>query len=201
MHFTRLMELLGLPLLWAVGIYAALQLQNLSLANEHTICGPWGCGPTTSALAAMHLGWFALLGPPILYLPRRLGWTQRAHRRLASVLVGMAMLGIAAIVAWQWFVWLPQAGAWSKQYLLQRCGFAVATAVDLPLIQLAILGGILSLSKCDSPPAQPPNATTAAAGVQDSPPLGELVASETPSPNTNDAGPSHRQNAGRSRQE
>lgn len=55
----------------------------------------------------------------------------------------MVAMDTIAIVAWQWLVWLPQAGAWSKDYIWQRCGFAVVTAVDWPLIPLLLLSGIL----------------------------------------------------------
>ncbi|HBJ37868.1 MAG TPA: hypothetical protein DDZ51_24540 [Planctomycetaceae bacterium] len=58
-------------------------------------------------------------------------------------LFSAGLSGVLAIVAWQWLVWLPQAGAWSKDYIWQRCGFAVVTAVDWPLIPLLILSGIL----------------------------------------------------------
>jgi len=50
-----------------------------------------------------------------------------------------ATLGIDRIV------WLPQAGEWSKQYFWQRCGFAVAAAIDFPLLQLTAIGIALRL--------------------------------------------------------
>jgi len=53
--------------------------------------------------------------------------------------------GVFAIIAWQWIIWLPQADEWSKQYIWQRSGFAVATAVDFPLLQLTAIGIALRL--------------------------------------------------------
>ncbi len=142
----RICELLGLPLLWGAGVYGAISLQNLAVADEHTICGPWGCGPTTGALLAMHIGWLAVLGPPLLYLPGRIGLSAQVVRWLSGTLVTIGIIGITAIVAWQWLVWLPQSGAWSRPYIWQRCAFAVAIAIDWPLVQLALLGITLPIS-------------------------------------------------------
>ncbi len=142
----RICELLGLPLLWGAGVYGAISLQNLAVADEHTICGPWGCGPSTGALLAMHVGWLAVLGPPLLYLPGRIGLSSQIVRWLSGSLVTIGIIGITAIVAWQWLVWLPQAGEWSRQYIWQRCAFAVAISIDWPLVQLALLGITLPIS-------------------------------------------------------
>jgi hypothetical protein len=79
----------------------------------------------------------------MIYLPLRLKWSNSAIRRLSLGLFATGLSGALAIVAWQWLVWLPQAGAWSKDYIWQRCGFAVVTAVDWPLIPLLILSGLL----------------------------------------------------------
>lgn len=59
-----------------------------------------------------------------------------AIRRLSIGLFSAGLTGVLAIVVWQWLVWLPQAGAWSKGYIWQRCGFAVLTAVDWPVVQI-----------------------------------------------------------------
>ena len=140
MPLIRNAELLGVPLIWAIGVFGALSLPYSSLVNEHALCGPWGCGPTTSALLAMHVGWLAFLAPPMLYLPFRihLGRKLTQYLSVCSVVVGLA--GMTAIVAWQWLFWLPQAGEWSRPYIWQRCGFAIATAVDWPLTQLLLIG-------------------------------------------------------------
>lgn len=141
----RAAELLGLPLLWGAGVYGAISLQNVAIANEHTICGPWGCGPATGALLAMHVGWLAVLGPPLLYLPHRMGLSSTLVRRFSGTMFSLGIIGIAAIVAWQWLVWLPKAGEWSRPYIWQRCGFAIVTAVDWPFIQLTLVGAALFL--------------------------------------------------------
>ena len=44
---------------YGVGAFGALQLGRLELG--HSICGPWGCGPPTEALLAMHCFWLVSL--------------------------------------------------------------------------------------------------------------------------------------------
>ncbi|RMF44006.1 MAG: hypothetical protein D6753_03630 [Planctomycetota bacterium] len=145
MRAYRIAELVVLPLAWGGTILAALQTQRLIGPTTHSICGPWGCGPETGALVAMHLGWMAILGPPLLYLPLRMRLSPRCVGRLAAGLVAVAAAGIGAIVAWQWLAWLPSAGAWARPYIWQRCAFAVVTAIDLPLLQVLGLGMILAV--------------------------------------------------------
>lgn len=143
----RICEMFALPLLWGGGVYGAISLQDLAVADAHTICGPWGCGPTTGPLLAMHVGWLALLGPPLLYLPGRIGLSSKFVGWLSAALVATGLIGITAIVAWQWLVWLPKSGDWSREYIWQRCAFAVAIAIDWPLIQLTLLGTTLAISR------------------------------------------------------
>ena len=141
--FYRFGEIMLLPIAWAALVLGSLQTKLLVSASAHSVCGPWGCGPETSALVAMHAGWLAVIGPPLVYFPLRLKWSNSAIRRLSLGLFAAGLSGVLAIVAWQWLVWLPQAGAWSKDYIWQRCGFAVVTAVDWPLIPFLILSGLL----------------------------------------------------------
>jgi TRAP-type C4-dicarboxylate transport system permease large subunit len=143
MMLFRLGEIIVLPIAWAALVLGSLQSKLLVSASAHSVCGPWGCGPETAALVAMHAGWLAVIGPPLIYFPMRLKWQKSSIRRLALGLMIAGLAGVLAIVAWQWFVWLPQAGAWSKDYIWQRCGFAIVTAVDWPLIPLLILSGLL----------------------------------------------------------
>jgi hypothetical protein len=143
--FFRLSEIILLPIAWATLVLGALQLKLLVSASAHSVCGPWGCGPETGALAAMHAGWLAAIGPPFVYFPIRLAWRKSSIRRLALGLVIVGLAGILGVFAWQWFVWLPQAGDFARNYFWQRCGFAIITAVDWPLLQLVFLAGILWL--------------------------------------------------------
>ena len=139
----RLGEIVFIPIAWAAIVLGSLQSKFLVSASAHSVCGPWGCGPETAALVAMHAGWLAFMGPPLIYLPLRLKLQNSAIRKLAFGMFLTGLTGVLAIVAWQWLVWLPQAGPWSKDYIWQRCGFAVVTAIDWPLIPLLILSAIL----------------------------------------------------------
>ena len=143
MHIRRLVDLIGLAFLWAACIYGAVSLKDLRFANDHSICGPWGCGPATSALVALHLGWLALMAPPILYLPRRVGLSRQVIRWLGTAIATSGLVLALGIILWQWFVWLPNVGEWAKPYIWQRCAFAVATAIDIPSIQLIAVGTAL----------------------------------------------------------
>ena len=145
MMLFRLGEIIVLPIAWAALVLGSLQSKLFVSASAHSICGPWGCGPETAALVAMHAGWLAVIGPPLIYFPLRLKWSSAVIHRLSFGLFSAGIAVVLAIVAWQWLVWLPQAGAWSKDYIWQRCGFAVVTAVDWPLIPLLILSGLLKI--------------------------------------------------------
>ena len=63
---------------WAILIWIFLQSSRLVSASEHSFCGPWGCGPSADSLVAMHMGWLAFMGPPLIYLSM--------HRNLSSTL-------------------------------------------------------------------------------------------------------------------
>lgn len=144
MERLRWVELIGLPVLWCGSIYAALSVRDVAIASSHSICGPWGCGPTTGALMAVHLGWAAIIWPPLAYFPYRFRWRSSRTRSLGITLATCGAIGAVGIVAWQWLVWLPQANEWSKPYIWQRSGFALVTAVDWPLFQLIGIGTFLS---------------------------------------------------------
>ena len=178
MFTKRLLELIGLPMLWGALVYGAISLNEFRFGSDHSICGPWGCGPTTSSLLAMHVGWLALLAPPFLYLPKRIGLGYKAIRWFGTAIALTGLSGVFAIVAWQWIVWLPQAGEWSKQYIWQRCGFALATAIDFPLLQLTAIGIALRLLNTQSDNLR---TTTAFESIEPSLTSNELRAAPTTS--------------------
>lgn len=135
----RFLELIFVPSLWALLVLGALETGAFVNGDNHAICGPWGCGPDTSSLVAVHAGWLAVVGPPLFYVPLRLKMSNKTIRKVALGLWALAAVAVLSIVAWQWFVWLPEANSWSKDYFWQRCGFVVVTAIDWPLIPLLIL--------------------------------------------------------------
>jgi hypothetical protein len=140
----RLLELVVLPVLWALLIFAALQSNGLVSETDHSVCGPWGCGPEIGDLVAMHAAWLAVVGPPLIYFSYKANLSSKLLRRIAVGLFAVGILGMLTIIAWQWLIWLPSASTWSKDYIWQRCGFAIVTSVDFPLIPAVILGIILT---------------------------------------------------------
>ncbi len=86
MFSKRLLELIGLPLLWGAMVFGAISLNELRFTGDHSIRGPWSCGTTTSSLLAMHAGWLALLTPPFLYLPKRIGLGHMRQAKTHSML-------------------------------------------------------------------------------------------------------------------
>lgn len=114
----RLSEIVLLPIAWAALVLGSLQSKLLVSASAHTVCGPWGCGPETPALVAIHSGWLAFISPPLIFFPLRLKWPSAAIRRLSYGLFAIGLVGVLAIVAWQWLVWLPQARSRFKKLYL-----------------------------------------------------------------------------------
>jgi mannose/fructose/N-acetylgalactosamine-specific phosphotransferase system component IIC len=140
----RLLELGVLPVIWAVFVFAALQTKGIVSEAEHSVCGPWGCGPEIGDLVAMHAAWLAVVGPPLIYFSYKANLSSKLLRRIAVGLFAVGILGMLTVIAWQWLIWLPSASTWSKDYIWQRCGFVIVTSVDFPLIPAVILGMVLA---------------------------------------------------------
>lgn len=122
---------------WGTALWTVLQIANLPGDWGH-ICGPWGCGPPIKALVTWHAFWAVLLVLPTLLAMRHLPaiWLRRVG--LVSTLVGlMGLVGIAVREAIYWLPLVPQA---DQQHLTARCLFAVATLVDIPIVQLTFAG-------------------------------------------------------------
>lgn len=122
---------------WGMALWGALQLGNLSGEWGH-VCGPWGCGPPVKALVTWHAFWAVFLVLPTLlaiwHLPAK--WLRRAG--LAVTLVGL--MGLVGIAVWEAFHWLPQVSQAEQQHLAARYLFAIATLVDIPIVQLTLVG-------------------------------------------------------------
>ncbi|TWU24304.1 hypothetical protein Pla52o_22310 [Novipirellula galeiformis] len=131
----RVIECLLVPLIWYGGVLAALSVHGNVLVNDHSLCGPWGCGPTSDALLAVHLAWFAAIWPPLLYIPWRRSWDRNVTARIGLGLVSISLTMIVGVCAWQWLVWRPETSEFLRGYIWQRCGFVLANASDWPLVQ------------------------------------------------------------------
>ncbi len=129
--------------IWAASLIAALSISRLPGEWGHGVCGPWGCGPPLQALVACHLAWLIALGLPTLWVVRSHRVSVHRLRRIGGILLVLGVVGIAAITVYQRMAWWPAVSDWHHQFFWQRCGFVLVTSVDLPLLQLMILGAVL----------------------------------------------------------
>lgn len=136
---------------WGGAFWGVLQLAQVHTSWDHAACGPWGCGPTATALASCHAAWFMVVLPVCVAGNR---WLSDARRRqLGLVLVALAAATLVGVIAREAATWLPAASDYQRPYFVQRCVFAVATWTDFPIVQLSMLGVIWSLAtklpRCD----------------------------------------------------
>lgn len=143
MQLKRIVSAGALAILWGVTVLAATQIRHLNFLDDHSICGPWGCGPPTIDVIAIHTVWLMILAPPLLVFGLWFPARPSMVRRLGHAMLAIAVVSGLGVCTWQWFVWLPQAGAWSQPYIWRRCLFCVMTAVDWPIFQLGLLGSLL----------------------------------------------------------
>jgi hypothetical protein len=130
---------LSVPLLaWAGALYGGLQLNRIELG--HTICGPWGCGPPSSALLALHSFWFVCL-LPVPFVITKL-FPQSDWRRFGFGIVTIAIVAIIGIGIYDYFHF--QKDILKPVYAWQRFLFRIATLPDFPIVQLGVTGWIMS---------------------------------------------------------
>lgn len=128
---------------WGGAFWGVLQLAQVHTSWDHAVCGPWGCGPTATALVSCHAAWFMVLLPVCVAGNRCLRDSRR--RQLGLVLVALAAATLVGVIAREAATWLPTASDYQRPYFVQRCIFAVATWTDFPIVQLIMLGVIWSL--------------------------------------------------------
>jgi hypothetical protein len=128
--------------LWGLASWLVLQLHDLSFAGKHSICGPWGCGPTIPALLAAHGFWLITLVPLAYWARSTLAGSMRIV--LGRILLGLSTGGIVSYLIWELAHWPLTEHAGLGKYTVQRCLFAMATLVEVPLIQGVIAGLILT---------------------------------------------------------
>ena len=130
---------LGWFSVWVAALYGTLQIHFASGWLNHSICGPWGCGPPVEALVSYHGFWFVLLLPLAVIAGHALPPWQLF--RWATVLMIAAVAAVVALVGVDAVRWLSLVhGDAAYRYLVQRCFFRLATYVDFPLVQLAVAG-------------------------------------------------------------
>ncbi len=122
--------------LWTGGLYGCLQIVHLSGNWGHWICGPWGCGPRLQALLACHGFWLMLLWPPAILLKRRLD--PGTGRLTGNVLLGLGVLSLVSMTLYQAITWLPATR--SAAYFLHRVLFVIATQIEIPTVEVIVVG-------------------------------------------------------------
>ncbi len=125
---------------WTGAFWGVLQLAHLHTSWDHAVCGPWGCGPTASALVSCHVAWFMVLLPVCAVGNRWLSVDRQ--RQLGLVLVALAAAIVVGAIAREAATWLPAASDYQRPYFVQRCLFAAVTWTDLPILQMGVLGVI-----------------------------------------------------------
>jgi hypothetical protein len=130
---------------WAVCLRWALLLEKLPAATfgEHSVCGPWGCGPPIPVLLACHTFWLVLLGPPAFLAAAQL--PSKWVRRLGGLMVAFAAVGLIAVGGWEAATWFREASEWERPYVVHRYFFELVTLVDVPILEALFLGGGLLL--------------------------------------------------------
>ncbi len=150
---------------WGVVLTGTLSIAKWPGDWGHSICGPWGCGPTLQALTACHLSWLAIALPLSFLGVRHL--RQRVHVLLGRTILVVSAAGLLAFTCYEWRTWWSGASDWQRPYFWNRVGFSIITCVELPLLQLSVMGGLLACpwgreeDAVGSQTANPTHATTA----------------------------------------
>jgi len=119
--------------MWLLALLGILQVHQFDGLFGHAICGPWGCGPPVSALVGYHGFWFLLLVPLAILLKSSV--RSESLRNLGLGLLLLSGLGVVSLLLLDG---LNNSAA--ERYLLQWCAFRIATFVDVPLVQLGLVG-------------------------------------------------------------
>ncbi|MEM8947661.1 MAG: hypothetical protein AAGD11_21000 [Planctomycetota bacterium] len=124
---------------WSLALFGALQVHRFEASFGYWVCGPWGCGPPVSALVGYHAFWTLLIVPPAAILRHRRNVDRVRNVGLAALLISVSgIVALLLIDGWN--------NSSAEQYLLRWCLFRVATFVDIPLVQLGLVGFWLSRS-------------------------------------------------------
>ena len=125
---------------WAGALWGSLEISRIHTSWDHALCGPWGCGPTATALVSCHMAWFIVL-LPVGFAGNR--WLSGQRRRQLGLALGaLAAAIIVGVIAREATTWLPAASDYQRPYFFQRCAFVVGTWIDFPIVQLGLLGAV-----------------------------------------------------------
>ena len=124
---------------WGLAAYGALCLNQLPLG--HSLCGPWGCGPPTAALLAIHAFWLVTTLAVVAVL--RVSFPNWNWLRIGLGISATALLLVLVTGVWDFFTWRPDPWNPEGMYLWQRFLYRLATLPDFPILQLAVAGALL----------------------------------------------------------
>lgn len=125
---------------WGLCLHGALSIARWQGDFEHTICGPWGCGPRLPPVISCHVAWLVALALPAGFVAWSGHVTPAARRVIGSAVMGVAGMIIAGFFAWHVGVWWPQATVSQQPYFWHRFAFMMVTAIDVPAVQMLVLG-------------------------------------------------------------
>jgi hypothetical protein len=111
-------------------------------------------------LAALHGFWFMMFVPPVALARRQLSAAWLKIVGMAQV--GLGSCGIAGIAVLETLTWYPEVPE-MRQYLGRHIVFAIATAKDMPLVQLLVAGTVcwaFGIKRRDTPAPDPEQGLT-----------------------------------------
>jgi len=132
----------GMTAVWGCALFGVLQLQYLPIDSQHSVCGPWGCGPSLPPLIAYHGFWSVLISFPTILVCRGLDAAQL--RRFGWIVSATGFLGLLIVGVWDMIPtlphWLPHIRSMPAKYIVHRYLLAVATLVDVPIVPITLAG-------------------------------------------------------------
>ncbi|REK17426.1 MAG: hypothetical protein DWQ37_06455 [Planctomycetota bacterium] len=122
--------------IWGSVLYGALSLRDIETPFDYAMCGPWGCFPPLSAVAACHAGWLIVLTPALFWAHHHL--LHSVSWKIAGAVLTAIGAVSAAIVAVR-ALWLDR-GSIDQTYPVQKLALNVFTTTDFPIVPLLVLG-------------------------------------------------------------
>ena len=136
---------LGYLLSWGVCLGSTLSLIRLPGNWGHGVCGPWGCGPPLQTLLACHLSWLVFLFPLLFVGGRFL--SAKWQQRIAAMAIIFSLTLFAGFGIYERLSWWVDASQSQRRYFWHRVGFSILTSVEIPAIEILLLGVIALLLK------------------------------------------------------
>ncbi|MEN0111686.1 MAG: hypothetical protein AAF805_13290 [Planctomycetota bacterium] len=128
-------------LAWGLAVFGATQLHRIDLPLGDGICGPWGCAAAPSALVGYHLFWLLMVAPFATLASATL--PRKTAIRLSTAMLATGVCATAALAVGGAVAWLREGG--EPRYATQRALFVIATTPDLPVLSVALAGGVATL--------------------------------------------------------